>query len=190
MPDATTYPTPSSAELRGRLEARTRSINDRLAALEREVTSVADLTVGGRPLPDWLRERALLFAGVGLAGGLVLGLLAGLRARATRRPALDEKMEVLRLYNALLVDDAAKRVARGEKAEEAVEKVLRRRPPIVYHAPPEKTPRSTLGETFDVAFKTAAGFAVKTGLDHLAKRFTHEDELFAAAKAVKENPTV
>jgi hypothetical protein len=81
-------------------------------------------------------------------------------------------------------------VARGEDAEKAVEKTLRRHPPIVYHAPPEPSPRSTMAETFDVAFKTAAGFAVKTGLDLLAKRFTHQDELFSAVKEVKDNPTV
>lgn len=190
MPDVTTYPVPTSAELRDRLEARGQSISDRIAALQHEVTTVADVTVGGQPLPDAIRERALLYAGLSLAGGLLLGLLSGGRARARRRPAVDEKMEILRLYNTLLIDDAAKRVARGEDPEQAVEKTLRRHPPIVYHAPPEPTPRSTLSETFDIAVKTAMGFGVKTALDRLAERFTHEDELFAAAKAVKDNPGV
>ena len=190
MPDLTTYPTPSSAELRARLDARAQSISDRLSTLQHEVTTVTDVTVGGQPLPDFLRARAVLYAGLTLAGGLALGLLSGFRARAARRPELDEKVEVLRLYNALLIDDAAKRVARGETPDEAVEQVLRRRPPIVYHAPPAPSPRSTLSETFDVAVKTAMGFGVKMALDRLAQRFTNEDELFAAAKAVKNDPDV
>jgi hypothetical protein len=190
MPDLTTYPSPTSAELRARLDARTRSIQGRVAALQRELTTVTDVTVGGRPIPEALRERPLFYAGLGLVGGLALGLLTGLRTRVRRRPSRDEPAALVRLYVADLLDDAARHVAKGRAPDEAVAKAMRRRPPPISYAPPSPAARSTLAETFDVAFKTAAGFAVKTGLDFLAKRYTHKDELFSAVKEVKENPTV
>jgi hypothetical protein len=186
MADTPTYPSPTSAELRARLDARADSIRQHLAALEHEVKTVADVTVNGQPLPDVIRDRPLFYAGLALAGGLALGLLWGLRARTRRRPGEPEHDEFLRLYVASVLEAAARRVARGEEVGAAIEKTLRRRPPLVHYAPPVPEARSTLAETFDVALKTALGFGVKTGLDRLAKRFTGEDELFSAVEEVKE----
>ena len=187
MPDAMNYPTPTSAELRARLEERTRSVQNHVAALQHELTTVSDVTVAGRPLPDLIREQPLVYAGLSLAGGLAVGLLSGFRARRRRRPLMDERSEVLRLYTSYLLDEAAARVARGSDPDEALEKTIRKRPPLIYYAPPEPPGQSAMRETLDVALKTALGFAVKVALDRLAQRYTNEDELFSAVKEVKEN---
>lgn len=190
MPDTPTYPAPTSAELRARLDARTQAIQQRLSTLRHEVTTVADVSVNGRPVTDYVRARPFYYTGLSLAGGLALGLLAGLVARARRRSPLDEHAEVFRLYAASLLDAAATRVARGEEAGKAIEKALRQRAPVVHNASPKAEAKSTLGETFDVAVKTALGFGVKAGMDALVKRFTHQEELFSAVKEAKDNPEI
>ena len=182
MPD---YPTPSSVELRARLDARERSIQQHLSALEHEVTTVSDVTVAGRPLPDAIRSGGLRYPALVLAGGLLLGLLLGLRKRGRRQPERPEHDEFLRLYAASVLDAAARRVARGEATDAAIEKTLRRRPPLVYYRPTEPERRGTLAETWDVAVKSALGFGVKAGLDTLAQRITGQPELFRAVEEVK-----
>ena len=42
-------------------------------------------------------------------------------------------------------------------------------------------------ETFDLAVKSALGFAVKAGMDQLSKRLTGTPEVFAAARESGEN---
>ncbi len=191
MPTHTVQKQPTAAEIRARLDARTQAIGDRLASIKHELTTVQDVTVAGRPLLDHVRRRPLEAAGLTLAAGLVVGLLAGFRARSRRRPPADERTEVLRLYVAQLLDAAAQRaVARGEEAEEAIERVLAKKPPLIYYAPPEARRRSTFAETFDVAVKSAMGFGVKVALDRLAQRITQEDELFAALDRVEKDPSV
>lgn len=188
MAESPTYPSPTSVELRARLDARERSIQNHLAALETEVTTVSDVTIQGQPLPDVIRDRPLLYTGLCLAAGLALGLAWGLRRRSKRRVVYDENDEILRRYAASMLETAARRVARGEEADAAIEKTFRRRPPLVY-APPEETPqKGTLGETWDFAVKSALGFGIKTALDQLAQRLTPEDELFHAVEEAQEEP--
>ena len=180
----------STDELRERLEARTRSIGDRVATLKHELTTVQDITVAGRPLLDYVKDHALPAAGIALASGLAVGLLTGFRARAHRRPELDERQEVIRLYVGQMLDRAAERVARGADPDEAVDEVVSRHPPLVYYTPPEPKRRTTVAETFDVAFKTAMGFGVKMALDQLASAITNENEIFEAVEEVRKDPTV
>ena len=182
------YPAPSSAVLRARLEAQTRALQQHSDALRSELTTVSDVTVGGRPLLDHVRAQPLLAAGLTLATGLILGLATGARSR--KHDERDERTEVLRVYAARLLDDAAERVARGTDAESAVDQAIDKRPPLIYYAPPERGPRSTLAETFDVGIKTALGFAIKMGLDRLAQQITGEDELFEAVEKVEQDPYV
>ena len=190
MADTPTSPAPTSVELRARLDAREHSIRQHLAALEQEVTTVSDVTVNGQPLPDVIRDRPLRYAGLCLAGGLALGLLWGLRKRARYRPERPEHDEFLRRYTASFIEAAAKRVARGEDVEAAIEKTLRRRPPLIHYAPEAPARPGALAGGWDVAVKTAMGFGVKTGLDLLARRFTGKDELFSAVhEAAEEHPS-
>ncbi|NNF56663.1 MAG: hypothetical protein HKN04_00335 [Rhodothermaceae bacterium] len=188
MPDVEIHPAPTSVELKQRLETTGRSIEARMDALHHELTTVADITVAGRPILDHVRERPLYFAGLSLAGGLVMGLLSGTRARAKRRPEMDEHTEVLRLYTAYLLDEAADRVARGKRTDEAIGRTLKRRPPLISYEPPPPPRRSTLGETFDVAVKTAMGFGVKMALDRLGQRLTGEEEITEAVKEADPKP--
>ena len=188
------YPQPltelTTDEIRARLEARTRSIGDRVATLKHELTTVQDITVNGKPVLDHLRAHPIRTAGIALASGLALGLLSGFRARARSRPQLDERAEVVRLYVARMLDDAADLVVGGLDSDEAVDEVISKRPPLVYYAPPNQEMRSTFAETFDVAVKTAMGFGVKFALDRFAARVTGEDELFDAVDRVREDPPV
>lgn len=177
-------------ELRARLDARTRSIGDRVATLKHELTTVQDISVAGKPVLDHIKTHPLRAAGLALATGLVLGLTTGYRRREQRRPEMDERAEVLRLYVGQLLESAAERVARGRHAEDAVNEVISKKPPLVYYAPPEEKRRSTMSETFDVAFKTAMGFGVKMALDQLASNITGEDELFDAIDKVDKDPRV
>ena len=197
MPEAAPTTKPASPnqdytvdQLRELVEAREQDIRDRLQSLQHELTTVADITVDGKPLPDYIRARPFYHTGLALAGGLVLGLLTGFRARAKRRPEMDEREEVLRTYAAFLLDDAAYKVAGGEQADPAVRKALSKRPPLVYYEPPPPPKRSSVGETLDVAVKTALGFGIKFGLDRLAQKYTHEDELFSAVKEAADDPNV
>ncbi|MFP4269580.1 MAG: hypothetical protein ACLFTL_03315, partial [Alphaproteobacteria bacterium] len=78
-----------SREIRAQLAARERDIKYHLESLKHEVTTAADITVGGRPLPEVARENAFRNALVTLGVGLAIGLLRGLRKRAgvaPRRP--------------------------------------------------------------------------------------------------------
>ena len=188
MPDAPPTEALSTDELRQRLEARTKDISRHVESLKHEFSTVADITVAGRPILDHVRSRPLYFAGLSLASGLVGGLLTGARARSKRRPEMDERTEVLRLYIAHMLDEAAARVARGNGTDEAIERTLKRRPPLITYEPPPPPRRSTLGETFDMAVKTALGFGIKMALDQLAQRLTDEDEITEAVKEADPKP--
>ena len=180
-PDHTTRPLPAS-EIRARLDARQRDIEYHLTALKHEVTTVADVSVGGRPLPDVAREHALRNALI--AGGVaaLLGLLRGLRKRARRRAAFDSGAAFEEARLDAVLDAAARLVARGKDREAALKSVLRSVPAVV-PAPPERRPRRVQAATSGagtVVLQAAAGFAAKTALDLLTKRLTGHEETFSA----------
>ena len=179
-PDHDTRPLPA-AELRARLDARQRDIEHHLAALKHEVTTVAGINVGGRPLPDVAREHAVRNALV--AGGVaaVLGLLRGLRRRSKRRDAFDPNAAFEEARLDAVLDAAAQRVARGDDADDALQRVLRS-VPAVYPAPRERRRRREVAEAgFGAALlQTVGGFAAKAALDLLTQRLTGHEETFAA----------
>ena len=180
-PDHDTRPL-HSAEIRARLDARKRDIEYHLTALKHEVTTVADVSVGGRPLPDAAREHALRNALI--AGGVaaLLGLLRGLRKRARRRAAFDPGAAFEEARLDAVLDAAARLAARGTDREEALKSVLRS-VPAVYPAPKELRPRRArvaAGGVGTVVLQTAAGFAAKAALDLLTQRLTGHEETFAA----------
>ena len=187
MPDSLTDSL-TADELRQLLEARAHDISGHVRALKHELSTVADITVAGRPLLDHVRQHPLQYVGGSLVGGLVMGLLSGLRARAKQRPEMDERTEVLRMYTAHLLDEVAARVAKGEETEKAVARTAKRRPPLIVYEPPGPVPRSTLSETLDIAVKTALGFGVKLALDRMAERLTGETEVVDAIAHADAGP--
>lgn len=165
----------TQAELRARLELRREAIQDHISGLRSEMT-LADVTVGHRPVFDHIRERPWLSLGAALAAGALVGLVTRLAGR--KAPEESPLYEAFRRAQAQdLLDDAALRVARGEDTERALTRALRSRAPVVYveterrEPPPETT-------TLDFLLKTALGFGTKTALDMMTRRFVGEPEFF------------
>ena len=182
-PDHTTRPL-GAAELRARLKARERDIQFHLEALKHEATTLAGVTVGGRPLPDVLRDDAVRNAAIAAAVGLALGLLRALRQRSKRRRRADEDVEadLARLRFRVALDDAAERVARrNADPDDALRRALRT-VPASYGADGdvEVHRTSTARQVFDVVATTAAGFAAKAALDLLTQQLTGHEETFSA----------
>lgn len=174
----------SPEDIRARLVARERDLKFHLAALRHEAATVADdVNIGGRPLMDIIRGRALVALGTAAAAGALVGALAGLRARAKRRPHTDDEVDFVRARLALAVEDAARRVARGADTEAAIRRSMRE-VPVIYGdsqvgAALDQT-RSSTREVVDVAVKSAVGFAAKAAVDQLTQRLTGHEETFAA----------
>jgi hypothetical protein len=176
----------TSTEIRERLAARERSVGDRLASLREEVTTLDDITVAGRPLLDHVRARPAHAVVTAAVSGALVGAAAGLIARAFRSDE-DEREEVMRLLSDSVVDEAARRAARGEDPARALERVARRRAPMVQYTAPGPS-HGTIRQTFDLALKSALGFAVKAGMDALTKQLTGKPEVLQAAREATENP--
>ena len=182
-PGHTTRPL-KAAEIRARLDARERDIQFHLEALKHEATTLAGVTVGGRPLPDVLRDDAVRNAAIAAAVGLALGLLRALRQRSKRRRRADDDVEasLARLRFRVALDDAVERVARrNADPDEALRRALRSVPASYGPAGDVGGRRhSTARNVFDVVATTAAGFAAKTAMDLLTQRLTDHEETFAA----------
>ena len=186
-PDHDTRPLPS-AEIRERLDARQRDIEHHLVSLKHEVTTFADVSVGGRPLPDVAREHALRNALLAGGAAVVLGLLRGLRKRSKRRSRFDPGAEFERARMDAVLDAAARLAATGTDRDEALRSVLQS-VPAVYPAPTVRRKRgpSHAGGVGAVVLQTAAGFLAKTALDLLTQRLTgHEETLSAVADAADD----
>jgi hypothetical protein len=177
----------TSTEIRERLAARERSVGDRLAALRDEVTTLDHFTVAGRPLMDHVRAHPVRALVTAAAAGAFVSVAAGLIGRAFQGEE-DEQEGVMRLLTASVIDEAARRAALGEDPARALERVARRRAPMVQYTPPAPAPHGTVRQTFDVALKSALGFAIKAGMDALTKQITGKPEVIAAAREAGENP--
>lgn len=176
----------SAAEIRALLDVRQSDIQFRIQALRDELTNPASIMVGGRPLPDVLRANAWRYAGVAAAGGVALGVLAGILAHRKRRPTPEDGLDLVRARLASFMDDAAEQVRRGVSSAEAVRRTLRDTP-VVYAPPAEQAAsqaRSSVREAVDMAVKAAMGFALKAATDQLTQKLTGKtDTLQAIAEA-------
>lgn len=164
-------------ELRAELEARKDSLEQHLAGLQSEMT-FADLSVSGRPLLDYVRERPLLVAGAAAGVGLLVGVLSGLRAR----PPAEEPSERdlwMSAYLDDLVEEAGFRVRDGDDSSAALRKALRRRAPVVV-LEAEPTPQAQARGTVSMLLNTAVGFGVKLALDRIAQQLTGGGEIVQA----------
>lgn len=165
----------SQAEIRSRMAERKANVSYHIDSLRSELT-LADVTVGQRPVLDYIRERPLAALGAGVAAGLLVGLVTKL---AGRKPAQEVSLyeAFQRAYARDLLDDAAVRVARGDDTDRALSAALRRRAPVVY-VEAETPPHIPETGAFDFLIKSAIGFGTKTALDLLTRRFIGEDEFF------------
>jgi hypothetical protein len=194
-PDHDTRPL-KAAEIRARLDARERDIQFHLESLKHEATTLAGVSVGGRPLPDVLRDDAVRNALVAGAVGLALGLLRALRKARTRRRAAEADLDtdLARLRLTVALDDAAERVARrNADPEDALRRALRSVPASYAEAgsgPVHVRESSTGRKVLDVVLTTAAGFAAKYALDLATQELTdheHEEAFSAVADELDDD---
>ena len=174
-------------EIKARLAARERDLKYHIQALKHEATTVLDdIVVDGQPLIDRIRQRPAAAFGGAAAVGALLGVLLGLRSRSKHRiePPEAHILFVQARMDAA-IDEAAHRVARGESVDAAMQRSMKTMPAVFCDSKPPKPihGRQTLT---DVAMTTAMGFAVKTALDMLTKRFTDSDETFEALAEAAE----
>ncbi len=152
---------PSAEELRKALEARSEQISRRVEAIQDEVARVPG-EVG-----EAIVRNPLVSVGVSLGAGLAVGLLiGGLGKRKSRLPAAHEA--IVHDYLDALSDEARRLIRRGEEAGSAIRRALGKHTPIVVTTGgPDtlKSPSGFMHTAFDMAVKTAMGFAVKIALD-------------------------
>jgi hypothetical protein len=159
-------------EVQAQLEAKANEIAGRLDAIQREVLSA----------PESVRNAIYKNpkAGVGgaIAAGLLVGLLVGGRKKKHKRGRTGSSGDdaLMDSYIQALMADVRKHVKSGAGADEAIQKALKNRAPIIVHTSQAQQEKSGfVRETFDLVFKTALGFAVKLGIDYLTARLNLED---------------
>lgn len=173
-------------QLRAELEARKHRLDHHLSGLRSELT-VADVNVGGRPILDYVREQPLLVAGIAVGVGAVAGLVTGLMGREAPEEPSDFDLWI-GAYLDDLVDDAGSRVQRGEGADVALRKALRRRAPVIVMEPEAEPVKARAGSMFSVLLNTALGFGVKFALDRMAREMVGEDEIVEAMHKASSGP--
>ena len=177
----------TTADIRSRLAARERSVTDRLSSLRDEVTTLDDLTFAGRPLLDHVRAHPARAVVVAVVAGAAVGALGGLLGRALRSED-DEQEGVMHLLTQSVIDEAARRAALGEDPQRALERVARRRAPMVQYTPAAPAGPGPIRQSLDLAIKSALGFGMKAAMDTLTKHLTGKPEVIQAAAEAAENP--
>jgi ElaB/YqjD/DUF883 family membrane-anchored ribosome-binding protein len=175
----------SAEDLRARILARERDMKFRIDALKHEVVTVGeDLNVGGRPVMDIVRQDPVRAVAVAVGSGLLVGLVLGVVSRRRHRPEPDHGLEAVQVRLAHLIDDAARRVARGTSAEDALRATTRDLPVYTPSASAGKTAQaqasSSVRQAVDMAVKSAVGFALKAATDQLTRKLTGKSDTVAA----------
>lgn len=173
-------------QLKERIEGRERSMRRHVEGLKQELTTVSDVTVGGRPVLDYVREQPLLAVGVAAGVGLLAGLVGGLASRPEPESPSDHDLW-MSAYLEDVIEEGGFRVQGGEDAETALRKVLRKRAPVVV-LEAEAKPVAQARGTVSMLLNTALGFGMKLALDQVAQRLTGEEEIVDALGRTAEPP--
>ena len=158
--------TPTAVEIQRKLEGRTQSLNRHLAAIRQEFAPMAEISSNGAPPESSEALSTVQKVGIALGATLAVGLLLGLRARK-KKPGRAERMgATARLYVDHILDEAAQLAANGKNPEDALRKILRRRPAVVQVETVEApTERSAIANAATSVAIAAFSFAVKAGTD-------------------------
>ena len=165
----------TSAVLKAELAAREQNVAYRLAALKQEVAPKSRGSRGGaHPLMSTAKanpERLLAIAGV---VGATAGILLGLRSRRKRRPQPDAGIDFIQARLSTFLDDAASKVAKGRRTQDALDDLFRT-VPVVYA---DRQLEASTSETSVVKTlaKSALGFGLKMGMDMLTQALTGQEE--------------
>ena len=158
-------------DVRVELAAKEKAIGLRLQGLQHELETT------GEALQDAIFSHPLVSAGGALLAGVTTGLVFGGR-RKKRRKADRPDVEVPTAHRNLVeqyIDAVARRVqqaeADGVDPQKAVRRALEGRVPVVTYAPASaQQEEGFFKQGFDLAIKTAFGFAVRSGLDFVTDR--------------------
>ena len=179
----------TAGELQARVDARERDLKYHVEAIKHEVqTAIDDVQAKvdevqevGRPITDWVREGPVFALGVTAAAGALVGMLLGLRKRATRRPErTEDHVEFVRARLELALDQAARRVGRGASVEQAMQASMATVPAVFGDVKAPTTHHVGRQTALDVALQTAVGFGVKTAMDLVIRHFSDSDGTFDA----------
>lgn len=169
--------TPTAVEIRRRLEGRTQSLNQHLAAIRQEFAPMAEISGDGAPPDPKSTLSTEQKVGIALAATLAAGLLLGLKARKKKLGRAERMGATVRLYVDHLLDEAAQLAANGKDPGDALQKVLRRKPAVVQverlDVPEE---RSVIANAAASVTKAALSFALKAGTDWVVSQLKKDDE--------------
>ena len=163
--------TQTAAQLRRMLEVRTQSLNKHVAAIRGEFTPLAQISGDGAPPEEKTPLSTTQKVGIAVAATLALGILLGLRTRKKNLSRAEGMGATVRLYVDHLLDEAAQLAANGKDPEEALRKVLRRKPAVVQVETLDRTEeRSVVANAATSVAKAALNFGVKAGADWVTQQ--------------------
>jgi len=165
-------------QVRAQLEAKSEEINYRLDAIQNEVATV------GQAIRDAVYSHPLISIGGSIAAGLLVGFLLGGPGKRGKHANItgveDRYKSLIDEYVNAVAEEVKKHARTGIKADDAVRKALRDRVPVIFYevaqAQEGRRKQGLLADTFELAYKTALGFAVKLGIDFVTSRL-HLDAL-------------
>lgn len=151
------------ADVERELDLKKDQIEQRLAALQEEVTTV------GPSIRDAVFKHPLVSVGGALLAGLVVGLLAGGKRRpkdaygaGTNHRALVDR------YVGAIVEEARHRMADGQDADEAVRAALEERVPLIVYEVPEAAERPGLvSQLLGLALHQLLPLGIQMGMEYL-----------------------
>lgn len=151
------------ADVERELNQKKDQIEQRLAALQEEVTTV------GPSIRDAVFKHPLVSVGGALLAGLVVGLLAGGKKRpkdafgagANHRALVDH-------YVGAIVEEARHRMADGQDADEAVRAALQERVPLIVYEVPEAAGRpGMVSQLMSLALRQLLPLGIQMGMQYL-----------------------
>lgn len=161
--------TPTAVEIQRKLEGRTQSLNQHLAAIRQEFAPMAQISGDGAPPEPKEPLSTAQKVGIALGATLAVGLLLGMKARKKKLGRAEQMGPTVRLYVDHILDEAARLAANGKSPDDALRKVLRRKPAVVQvetlEAPKQRSAVANAAASVAIA---AFSFAVKAGTDWVA----------------------
>lgn len=164
------------------LEAKSEEISRRLDAIQSEVATT------GQALRDAIFSNPLVSVGGSITAGLLVGLLFGGSKKergGRKKKGAEQRVKILvDEYVNAVAEEVRKTSRKGVSTEDAVRHALRDRVPVIFYEAPreEQGKQGVLSEAFELAYKTALGFAVKVGIDFVTARL-HLDSLTGKLQA-------
>ena len=159
-------------DVRVELAAKEKAIELRLQGLQHELETT------GEAIQAAVFNHPLVSAGGALLAGVTTGLVFGGRRKKRQnvdRPDVPSVPAAHRNLVEQYIDAVARRVqqaeADGDDPQKAVRRALEGRVPVVAYAPASaQQEEGFFKQGFDLALKTAFGFAVRSGLDFVTDR--------------------